>query len=264
MTSPNVPFIWYELMTTDADAAATFYGAVLGWTIHPPEPSSPVQYRHITRSDGGGQGGVLQLTPEMQAEGAHPAWVPYLHVADIDAAVAAITGEGGRQLMPRTEIPEGSFAMVTDPQGTPFYLMKPNPPAERPDAISDVFSAEKSGHVRWNELPSTDPEASKAFYAKHFGMSFTRSMPMGEMGNYEFMDHGAVTLGAIMPRQAPAQPAMWTMYFGVPDIDKAAAAISAGGGQMLWGPHEVPGGEYSGVAMDPQGALFGVVGPKGG
>lgn len=263
MTSPNVPFIWYELMTTDAEAAAKFYGGVVGWTIHPPEPGSPVNYRMISRGDGGGQGGVLQLSPEMQAEGAHPAWVPYFHVADIDAAVAAIASEGGRELMPRTDIAEGSFAMVTDPQGTPIYLMKPNPPADRPNAGSDVFSPDKAQHVRWNELPSTDPEASKAFYAKHFGMSFTRTMPMGEMGNYEFMDHGTVALGAIMPRQNPAQPTMWMMYFGVPDIDKAAAAITACGGKMLWGPHEVPGGEYSGVAIDPQGALFGVVGPKG-
>ena len=28
--SPN-PFVWYELMTTDADAAKAFYGAALGW-----------------------------------------------------------------------------------------------------------------------------------------------------------------------------------------------------------------------------------------
>lgn len=264
MTSPDVPFIWYELMTTDAQGAAAFYGALLGWTIHPPEPGSQVHYRHITRGDGGGQGGVIQLTDEMLAQGAHPAWVPYLHVADIDAAIAAILAEGGRQLMQRTDIPEGSFAMVTDPQGTPFYLMKPNPPADRPGAVSDVFSADKAGHARWNELPSSDPEASKAFYARHFGMSFTRTMPMGEMGNYDFMDHGAVTLGAIMPRPDPARPAMWTIYFGVADMDEACAAISAGGGTMLWGPHEVPGGEFSGIAADPQGALFGVVGPKGG
>lgn len=264
MTSPNAPFIWYELMTTDAEAATAFYSALLGWTIHPPEPGSEVHYRHITRSDGGGQGGVIQLTPEMQAQGAHPAWIPYLHVADVDAAVAAILAEGGRQLMPRTDIPEGSFAMVTDPQGTPFYLMKPNPPADQPDAVSDVFSADKAGHVRWNELPSPDPEAAKAFYARHFGMRFTRTMPMGDLGNYDYMDHGEVALGAIMPRPDPGRPALWTMYFGVPDIDKACAAITAGGGTMLWGPHEVPGGEYSGIATDPQGALFGVVGPKGG
>ena len=30
MTSQNVPFIWYELMTTDAAAATAFYGPLIG------------------------------------------------------------------------------------------------------------------------------------------------------------------------------------------------------------------------------------------
>jgi predicted enzyme related to lactoylglutathione lyase len=259
----NGPFIWYELMTVDADASSAFYGAVIGWTIHAPEPGSAVAYRHITRSDGGGQGGMLQLTPEMQAHGAHPAWIPYLHVADLDAAAAAILGDGGQQLMPRTDIPEGSFAMVTDPAGTPFYLMHPNPPADRPNAGSDVFDVAKPQHVRWNELASPDLAMAKAFYARHFGVTFARTMPMGELGDYCFMDFGKTGLGAIMQRPDPAMPALWTMYFGVPDIDAAMTAITAGGGTLLRGPHEIPGGEFSAVATDPQGAQFGVVGPRG-
>jgi uncharacterized protein len=262
-TRPNVPFIWYELMTTDAEAAAVFYGLVVGWTIEPPQSGPPFVYRMITRSDGGTQGGVLELNPAMQAEGAHPAWVPYLHAADLDATVAAILADGGRQLAPRMDIPEGAFAMVTDPLGTPFYLMQPNPPEDRPDAGSDVFAREKAQHVRWNELASADPQAAKAFYARHFGVSFTQTMPMGELGNYDFMDFGAVTLGAIMPRQHPQQPALWTLYFGVPDVEAACAAIAAGGGTLLWGPNPVPGGDFSAIAADPQGAVFGVVGPKG-
>jgi hypothetical protein len=256
-------FIWYELMTTNADAAAAFYGVVIGWTVHPPEPGSPIAYRMITRSDGGGQGGVLQLTSEMEAGGAHPAWVPYLYADDLDAVIAAILADGGRLLAPRMDIPEGSFAMVTDPAGTPFYLMRPNPPADQPKAESDVWSREKAQHVRWNELPSPDPEGAKAFYARHFGFAFNDVMPMGPMGDYCFMDQGDLRLGAIMPRQNPQQPALWTLYFGVPDIDASAAAITAAGGTILFGPHEVPGGEYNVIALDPQGAVFGLVGPKG-
>jgi predicted enzyme related to lactoylglutathione lyase len=262
MSNP-VSFIWYELMTTDADAAAAFYGSVVGWSFSGQDPASPVDYRHITRSDGGGQGGVLPLTAAMKAEGAFPAWVPYLHVADIDAAVSAITADGGRVLGPRMDIAEGSFAMVTDPFGTPFYLMKPNPPEGRPGAASDVFARAKPQHVRWNELGSPDLAGAKAFYTKHFGFAFNTSMPMGPMGDYCFIDQGDLTLGAIMQRQDPSMPPLWTLYFGVPEIMAAAAAITAGGGTILFGPHEVPGGEYNVIARDPQGAVFGFVGPKG-
>ena len=261
--SNQVPFIWYELMTDDADAASAFYGTVVGWSVAAPDPAAPLDYRMIFRSDGGGQGGMLQLSAEMKAEGAFPAWVPYFHVPEIDAAVDAIVADGGRVLGPRMDIPEGSFAMVTDPFGTPFYLMKPNPPQDRPDAGSDVFARDKAQHVRWHDLASPDLFAAKAFYAKHFGFAFNTVMPMGDMGDYCFIDHGDLTLGGLMQRQDPNLPPLWTLYFGVPDIDVACTAITAGGGAMLWGPNPVPGDEFSAVARDPQGAVFGVVGPKG-
>lgn len=261
MTQPPCSFIWYELMTSDADAAAAFYGSVVGWSFSGRDPAAPMDYRQITRSDGGGQGGVLQLSAAMQAEGARPAWVPYLHAGNFDLALAAILADGGMQFSPRMDIAEGSFAMVADPFGTPFYLMQPNPPEGQPDAVSDVFSPAKPQHVRWNELHAPDPAGAKAFYTKHFGFTFTESMPMGDLGDYCFFDQGAIRPGAIMQRQDPAQPPLWTLYFGVPDIHAAAAAITAGGGTILFGPHIIPGGEYNIIARDPQGAQFGLVGP---
>ena len=36
MPNPHGTPIWYELKTADPDAAATFYDAVIGWTIAPP------------------------------------------------------------------------------------------------------------------------------------------------------------------------------------------------------------------------------------
>ena len=84
--SRPVPFCWYELMTGDADAATEFYGAVVGWSFSRPDPHSPINYRMILRGDGGANGGVLQLTEAMRQGGAHPAWVPYLAVADNDNA----------------------------------------------------------------------------------------------------------------------------------------------------------------------------------
>jgi hypothetical protein len=56
--------------------------------------------------------------------------------------------------------------------------------------------------------------------------------------------------------------AAWTFYIGVGDIDRAGDATRAGGGTILQGPSEIPGGEYSLTAVDPQGAIFGLVGPR--
>ena len=81
-------FIWYELITPDPDAAAEFYGPVVGWTIPPQaDPQAGgMDYRMIGRSDGGSAGGVLRLSPEMIEGGARSCWLGYIEVEDVDAA----------------------------------------------------------------------------------------------------------------------------------------------------------------------------------
>jgi predicted enzyme related to lactoylglutathione lyase len=261
--SPST-FIWYELMTTDANAAARFYSAVVGWRIPgQPEVGNPGRdYRMITREDGGHAGGMLQLTLQMQVEGARPCWLMYLNVPDVAAATRAIEADGGRTHM-RMSLPVGDVAMVADPAGVPFYVMRPVPPPGRPDAASDAFHRSAAQRVRWNELASADPARAKEFYARQFGFVFTEVIPMGALGDYcLFEDHG-VRAGAIMPRPKDAPPAGWLFYFGVPSLAAARRAIEAGGGRILQEPQEVPGGEFSLVAADPQGAPFAIVGPKG-
>src|SRR5215213_6134690 len=182
MANATGSFIWYELMTPDPAAAKTFYDAVVGWSMEA-QPSGSIDYRMITRDDGGNAGGVLRLTPDMQSHGARPCWLGYLHVPDVDATVAAITRDGGSSLLAPNDIPEvGRIAMVADPSGAAFYLMSPAPPAGRPDATSDVFSVDQPQHVRWNELWTSDQASAVDFYRRHFGIRQEGAMPMGEMG----------------------------------------------------------------------------------
>ena len=262
----SASFIWYELMTTDPDAAKAFYDAVVGWSIDGGSTSSTpgLDYRMICRSGGGLTGGMLGLTAEMQAEGAHPCWIGYLCVADVDAALAAIVADGGKALMAPVDLPDtGRFAMVTDPQGAPFYIMAPTPPPERAGAVSDAYDRTTPQHVSWNELYTSDLEGAKAFYAKHFGFAFNTSMPMGEFGEYWFIDQGEQTIGAVMTKP-PFVPAIgWNYYIRVDSMTRAVAAVAAGGGRIHNGPMEVPGGDWIANGIDPQGAPFALVGAKG-
>jgi len=257
-------FIWYELMTGDADGAARFYSAVTGLKIvGSPDPATGFDYRHIIRPDGGSGGGVLSLNPDMIAGGARPCWVGYLHVADVEASAAAIVADGGHQLMPATTIPVGTFAMVTDPQGIPFYIMAPIPPADQPDAVSDVWDRTAVGHVAWNELYTTDPDAARAFYAKHFGFTYPSSLPMGsEFGDYWFIEHDGAGIGALMKKPPFVPVGSWNYYIRVADIDQAATAVSENGGQVLHGPQQVPDGDWVLNGIDPQGAAFALVGKR--
>lgn len=259
-------FIWYELMTTDADAAATFYGRVIGWSVGARSDLSPSgkDYRMIGRSDGEFEGGVLALTADMVSHGARPTWLGYLHVNDVDASIRAVVADGGSMLMPAVDLPVGRIALIADPMGTAFYVMKPIPRPGRPDAKSDVFDPTARQRVNWNELASPDLARAKSFYAKHFGFEFKETMNMGAMGDYCFIAHdGVLRIGAVMqaPKDAPAHA--WLFYFGVSSIVAAKEAIESSGGKLLNGPHEVPGGQWIIIATDPQGAVFGLVGPKG-
>jgi predicted enzyme related to lactoylglutathione lyase len=255
-------FIWYELVTPDADSAKRFYDSVVGWNIAT-SSDFPNGYRMIGRSDGKMAGGVLPLTDEMKAHGARPMWLGYIDVDDVDATAKAIKDDGGGVLMDPFDIPGvGRVALVADPVGVPLYIMKPTPPMDDPDAKSDVFDPMKPQHVRWNELSTTDQDGAIAFYGRHFGWTQQGGMPMGEMGEYKFiLAHGG-GIGAIMPKPAQSPASAWLYYFGVDDIDRATKAITEGGGQTLYDPMEIPDGEYAVAGIDPQGAAFGLVGPR--
>src|SRR5690606_15906050 len=70
-------------------------------------------------------GGLMQLTDDMRQHGARPIWLGYINVDDVDHTLARIVAAGGKVQMPASDIPDvGRIAMVTDPQGVPFYIMR--------------------------------------------------------------------------------------------------------------------------------------------
>lgn len=256
MPNPHGSFIWYELLTKDPGAAKAFYDSVVGWKIDPEPAPSGMDYRMIVAADGN-VGGVMGLNAEMIAGGARPVWLGYFGVDDVDASVASIVAAGGQVHLPAFDIPGvGRLAMVSDPQGVPFYVMR-----GASDESSNAYQRMGMEHVSWNELLTSDADAALAFYEKQFGITKVGAMPMGEMGEYSFIGHGSdEAIGAVM-KAPPGAPNGWGFYFRVPDIHAAKARIEAGGGTIRNGPMEVPGGEIVLQATDPEGVAFGLVAP---
>jgi predicted enzyme related to lactoylglutathione lyase/uncharacterized protein YbaA (DUF1428 family) len=251
-------YIWYELITSDAEAAQKFYASVLGWTFFD-SGQAAMDYRIINAGENS-IGGVIPITKDMADQGAQPIWLGYIAVDDVDATVAEIKKRGGSEQMPAMDIPMvGRIAMVADPQGAPFYVMKP-----KGQGKSLAFSDDRPrpGHCAWNELQTPDQPAAWNFYSELFGWRKDGEMSMGPMGSYEFIRHGSM-IGAMMSNSATGGPPRWTQYFRVEDIDKAKTTVEAQGGTVVQGPDEIPGGEFSMNCIDPQGAAFGVVGRRG-
>ena len=251
--NPHGSHIWYELLTTDAEGAKAFYEAVVpGWRFGPPSPEHK-GYREINAPDGHA-GGAMQLDADMLAGGAKPVWLGYVGVDDVDGAVTEIEARGGQVHLPAFDIPGvGRLAMVADPQGNPFYVMR-----GAIEEASTAFSTQE-GHVNWNELSTADPAAARAFYGELFGWVSDDFMDMGEYGEYRFLDHDGTRIGAVCGVM-PGGSGGWRYYVLVPSISASIEAVKAGGGKVVVGPHEVPGGDHIIIGHDPQGAEFALVG----
>lgn len=253
-------FIWYELITPDMDGAKRFYGDLIGWTAQDlPTPDGAQPYA-ILSADGNGVAGMMTLGAPMKAAGMGANWTGYVCVDDCDAAAAKVAGLGGSVINPPLDIPGiGRFAVVADPAGAVFAIMKPTPPPSgRPER--DMSAA---GQCGWHELYGADPDTGGFdFYAQMFGWTKSDAMPMGEMGTYQLFNNQDGQVGGMMRKPGNIPMANWGFYFRVADIDAAAAQIKAGGGQVLNGPMDVPGDDRVINGLDPQGAHFSVVAKK--
>ena len=240
-------FVWYELMTADVRAAATFYSGVVGWTADHSDP----QYTLLKIGDAQ-VAGMLETPAELKAIGMPPVWSGYVAVDDVDAMEARILELGGKVLRPADDIPEiGRFAVVADPQGAAFMLFKPlradPPPRPAPEA---------PGTTGWHELRAMDGPAVWSFYATLFGWTRGEALDMGALGTYQLFEIDGVPSGALMTKEPDSPTPGWRYYFRVDAIDGAARRVAKLGGQVTMGPHQVPGGNWVLHGRDPQGALF--------
>ena len=120
----------------------------------------------------------------------------------------------------------------------------------------------KRGHVSWHELLADDWEKAWAFYSEIFGWQKAETDD-GPMGTYQLFFAGGETIGGMFTKPPTVPVPFWLYYFNVGDINAAVKRVEAGSGQILRGPSEVPGGNLVVHCMDPQGAIFALVGHNG-
>ncbi|MEH3145788.1 MAG: VOC family protein [Methylobacterium frigidaeris] len=252
-SSPK-PFVWYELMTTDPDAARDFYAAVVGWSAREWDGAG---LRYTIMSAGERMtAGVMALPDEARAAGVPPCWVGSIAADDADAATGRVVAAGGRMHRAPEDIPGvGRFSVVADPGGAVFQLLatlEPNDPPAAPGM---------PGHVGWHELYAADGPQALAFYAGQFGWEATEALDMGAMGTYQLFAAGGQSCGGMMTKPPQVPVPAWLFYFTVPALDAALARARDGGGQVVHGPMQVPGGSWIAQCFDPQGALFALTAP---
>jgi uncharacterized protein len=248
MFTPKGRFGWYELMTSDTEAAGKFYSDVVGWTTRQTSSADGNQYTIFNVGDAG-IAGMLNIP-------GHTAWVGYIAVDDVDAHIEKIVEAGGKLLRPATDVPGMlRFAVMSDPQGAVIVIFTPNPSMPTPERPAPLTP----GTVGWHELYTTDLEGGFEFYSKLFGWTKLTDMEMGAMGVYRIFDQGEhkqMGDGGMMNKLPQIPVSCWSFYFNVDSINGAVKRVKAGGGQVLNGPMQVPGGGWIIQGQDPQGAMF--------
>jgi predicted enzyme related to lactoylglutathione lyase len=116
-------FSWSELMTPDVPKAAAFYNALFGWTTetHGEGPGAYTEFKL------GGNSVAGAMNPPMP--GIPPMWGIYFTVDDTDASVEKAKSLGGAVMNGPMDIEPGRFAVLADPQGAVFNVIKMSEPA---------------------------------------------------------------------------------------------------------------------------------------
>jgi predicted enzyme related to lactoylglutathione lyase len=122
LVNTPVSLTWNELQTRDMNKAKDFYPKVFPWGVKAnamPQGGEYVEWQVNGRSIAGG----MQMSNEMPA--AVPAhWLVYFSVADTDATAKRAQELGGKVMAPPMDIPQGRMAVLTDPWGASFGVIK--------------------------------------------------------------------------------------------------------------------------------------------
>jgi predicted enzyme related to lactoylglutathione lyase len=115
-------FTWNELNTRDPDAAKAFYAAVFGWEVAEHDMGEMGTYVEWKQGEDP-MGGMMDMRGRVPDEvPAH--WLVYFAVEDTDAAVEKVKELGGGVAFGPIDIPAGRFAVVHDPHGAMFAVIK--------------------------------------------------------------------------------------------------------------------------------------------
>ena len=117
-------FCWNELNTRDVPAAKDFYTEVFGWTTNELDMEG-MQYTEWKLGERSVAG--MMTMPEMVPAEVPAHWLVYFGTENTDATVERATELGATTIVAPTDIPPGRFAILSDPDGAVFAVIKMNP-----------------------------------------------------------------------------------------------------------------------------------------
>ncbi len=235
---PAGTFCLADIYSKDMDTTTEFLTKLFGWTSEVSRTEGKPDYT-VYLLDGkvvaGGAPGLMEDVPSV--------WNNYVSVDNMEESMKKAEELGGKRLFEPVVVEgKGVLGLMQDPIGAYFSLWQPE----------NTIGAEvvnKSGAMSWNELYTTDIEASKKFYGDLFGWMFTTEDDYTTIMNNGRMNGGIMEITPEMGNMPPN----WMVYFTVEDIEGTLARVKELGGQVYMEPKEIGPGKIAMIA-EPTGA----------
>ena len=247
MTESHGRFSWYELLTTDMEAARTFYADVVGWGTQ--DASAPGNAYTFFRIGQAPVSGMMNLPEEVGARRvAVLDWVCHRRRRGRHRRACAATrwlGSSSTDRCSRRQ-PCGCRHRSANDDDRSGQMV---------DAARGAgLCRGQNGRVGWHELLAVDGGKALPFYSALFGWQ-NGGAETSAGRDYQFVSVGGQTFGGMFTKPPMVKLPFWLFYFGVGDIDAAAERVRVGGGKILEGPGDTPGG-WIARCEDPQGAML--------
>jgi predicted enzyme related to lactoylglutathione lyase len=117
---------WAELNSRGLEKALPFYEKVFGWTTRKSDMGEGQPPYYEFQLDGESVAGGMEMNPMVPAE-VPSYWMVYFNVDDVDRSFKQAVDAGAREMVAPQEFPGGRFAILQDPQGAAFGLLKMAP-----------------------------------------------------------------------------------------------------------------------------------------
>lgn len=242
-------FIWYDLATSELEKQKEFYGAVFGWTFRSIGDTTD-NYTLIINGDHN-VAGMFSVKPKEGAD-AGALWIGLMSTDDPAQAVATVKQSGGAvHTPPITMAQRGTFALLRDPEGALFGVLKSatGDPPDRATAIGDFL---------WMDLFANQPPKESEFYQKVAGYEISTSAVKENVERIVLNAHGKPRAG-VVPLPKDANRAGWLPYIRVADVNETLKKVTDAGGYIMVAPDEDLLHGNLAIFSDPQGGVLGVV-----
>ncbi len=239
-------FCWCELVTSDQNAAKSFYTQLFGWTADDQE-IGPDQFYTMLQLHGKNVGALYGMSAE-QMQRLHSRWNLYVSVMSADESAKKAESLGAKIVMQPFDVMDvGRMATIQDPAGATIMLWQ----AKQHHGASVI---DEPGALCWYELNVHDTEKAKEFYTSLFGWK------AGGSAEYVEWINGDKHIGGMMqikPQWGEVPPS-WMAYVMVSNCDETAEKAESLGGKLLTGPDDIPNMGRFAIIKDPQGAVIAI------